>query len=84
MKITMEREGYVGNLACFLLGVAVGAITALLSAPQTGRRTRRLLREKMEDGVEAISEAGRDLRAEGRNLVKRANSLVGRAKTAMQ
>ena len=38
-----REDQLVGFVAGLLLGAAIGATAALLSAPQTGRRTRRKL-----------------------------------------
>jgi len=38
-----HEDQLVGFVAGLLLGAAIGATAALLSAPQTGRRTRRKL-----------------------------------------
>jgi gas vesicle protein len=38
-----HEDQLVGFVAGLLLGAAIGATAALLSAPQTGRRTRRRL-----------------------------------------
>src|SRR6476659_8256614 len=59
---TMEHERGFGTTAvlAFLGGAALGAIAALLLAPQSGRRTREQLRgyaRKAEDTIrEAVSE----------------------------
>jgi gas vesicle protein len=41
-----EQGGGGGNLGWFLLGAAIGAAVALISAPRTGRQTRDLLVER--------------------------------------
>jgi len=54
----MDREGRsLGMIAIFsfLVGGAVGAGLALLLAPQTGKKTRRQLREIAEDLTEQAS-----------------------------
>lgn len=79
----MEHKEYRNNFACFLAGALVGATAALLMAPQTGRRTRRMLREKVEDGVESVVDAGHELREQGKRLAEGAAGLVDRATHAM-
>ncbi|HLK32442.1 MAG TPA: YtxH domain-containing protein [Terriglobales bacterium] len=52
-----RRGSGAGLVITFLLiGVGAGALTALLLAPQEGKKTRRLLRRKYEDAVDAFSE----------------------------
>lgn len=55
----------------FLVGAAVGAAVALLYAPQSGDRTRRLIGRKLEDGRDALAENGGDLIDRGRDLFEK-------------
>jgi gas vesicle protein len=41
-----------------LVGVAIGAVTALLIAPKTGKQMRRTLRRRYEDAREAVEDLG--------------------------
>lgn len=41
-----------------LVGVAIGAVTALLMAPKTGKQMRRTLRRRYEDAREAVEDFG--------------------------
>ncbi|HUK43419.1 MAG TPA: YtxH domain-containing protein [Candidatus Bathyarchaeia archaeon] len=41
-------------LTMLFIGLAAGAITALLLAPKTGRQMRRSLRRKVEDARDAV------------------------------
>jgi gas vesicle protein len=43
-----KHDGWVA-LASFVAGAAVGAAVALLTAPRSGRDTRRVLRDAAED-----------------------------------
>ena len=43
-------------LASFMIGLGLGALLALLYAPQSGRQTRRLLRDKLEDARERMED----------------------------
>ena len=55
----------------FVLGAAVGAAVALLYAPQSGDRTRRILSRKAKESREALSDSGRELLDRGRDLYDR-------------
>jgi gas vesicle protein len=57
----MVRHNNGEGLVWFLVGAAVGASVALLYAPQSGDRTRRLLGKKLADGRDALSDQGSDL-----------------------
>ncbi len=43
-------------LAMLFIGLAAGAVTALLLAPKTGRQMRRTLRRKVEDARDAVDD----------------------------
>lgn len=75
----MENKEFGNGFACFFAGVIVGATTALLLAPQAGSRTRRMLREKVEDGVQSVVDVGHELRRQGKRLAEGAAGLADRA-----
>jgi len=50
-----ERNVSLG-LTMLFIGLAAGALTALLLAPKTGRQMRRSLRRKYEDAREAMDD----------------------------
>lgn len=59
----VEPGSGAGTALLFLfIGAAAGALTALLLAPQTGQKTRRMLRRRYEDTVEGLSERADSLR----------------------
>jgi gas vesicle protein len=43
-------------LAFLFIGLGVGALTALLFAPQSGQKTRKLIRRKYEDARETVDD----------------------------
>ena len=53
-----QRQGGSAGLAItfLLIGVGAGALVALMFAPQEGKKTRRVLRRKYEDAVDAFTE----------------------------
>ena len=52
-----SSEGNVGTaLTLLFIGLALGALTALLLAPKTGKQMRRTLRRKYEDAREAVED----------------------------
>ncbi len=80
--VRRRGESPVPQLVLFLLGGAVGALAALLLAPQSGKQTRHLIKEASVDVKErlygyyematdrmgAVAETGKDLIKEGRPL----------------
>jgi len=62
----------VGFLAGLLLGAAIGVTAALLSAPQSGRRTRRKLGRAALDMRKTTGDRWEDVAEEVRNRVDEA------------
>ena len=55
----------------FFVGATVGAAVALLYAPQSGDRTRRLIVRKLSDSRDVLSDTGSDLMDKGRELFEK-------------
>ena len=54
-----EESGSLGlGLTMLLVGLAAGALVALLLAPKTGKQMRRTLRRKYEDAREVMEDIG--------------------------
>jgi gas vesicle protein len=63
-------------VAVFLLGSIAGATAALLLAPQSGERTRRKIRRRVENAGDSIMDAGKDLVDNCEDLYQRTSSLA--------
>ncbi|MEE9208590.1 MAG: YtxH domain-containing protein [Gemmatimonadota bacterium] len=61
-----------GLVAGILIGVLVGAAAALLTAPQSGQRTRRLIARRAEDWTDAAGQSLETATDEARRLTDRA------------
>lgn len=62
--------------AClFLAGAVVGSVGAVLMAPRSGRKTRRLLRRKFEEGQEQVSEMADHVSGFATNLRETGNEI---------
>ena len=67
------------GLVWLFVGLAAGALTALLLAPQTGRQMRKTIRRKYQDAREAVEDFGDqagDWIDKGADLADRARSTV--------
>lgn len=54
-----SSEGNLGTgLTLLFVGLALGALTALLLAPKTGRQMRRTLRRRYEDARDVVEDFG--------------------------
>jgi len=67
--------------ACFAAGIGLGAAAVLLTAPQSGSETRRLLLDK---GVEGVTEViGEERIEKGRQMYSRAGEVRDLARDAI-
>jgi gas vesicle protein len=80
----MTRENMAGTILSFVLGAAVGAITALLLAPKSGAQLRGDIAEGVSDGFKKIGSSGKDLKHRAQKLVVAAKARVGDAVDAGQ
>ncbi len=74
-QAAQEEQGG-GQLTWFLIGVAVGAVCALLLAPRSGKETRRFISEKTQQGCDAVSGTGRDLYERGKEVYDKGKQVV--------
>ncbi len=82
-----ERSGVTLGLALLCLGVAAGAITALLMAPQSGKQLRRQLRRKYKDARDVIddwSDQAGDWVERGSDWAEKASDWADQAKKRAQ
>lgn len=75
-----DRGSQVGTALTFLfIGLGIGALSALLFAPQSGEKTRKLLRRRYEDAVDTVedwSEQAGDMWEKGVDYAKDAKERV--------
>ena len=72
----MNKRSDRDVFAALFVGAAAGAITALLFAPDTGKRTRRRIRRHAEDSADSIAGAGRNLIENCEDLYRRSSQLA--------
>ncbi|MGH9720072.1 MAG: YtxH domain-containing protein [Bryobacteraceae bacterium] len=53
----------------FVIGIAVGAVVALLYAPKSGKETREFLAKKTEEGRDLLSSTSKEVMDRGRDVV---------------
>jgi gas vesicle protein len=73
----MTRSDAPGTIFTFILGIAVGAVAALLLAPKSGEDLRA-------DIAEGVSEGADQVRRKTEDLKKRTQKLVDKAKDHVQ
>ena len=64
------------NVACFLLGLGVGAVAALVLAPQSGEETRRLIAGKAREGKDYLEGAGKKVRGRSEEYIAKGSDLL--------
>jgi len=72
--MVFERRTRLDTLkfwAVFTVGVAAGATVALIYAPQSGEKTRKQLKRKLEDAGDYIKDAGETLGGHAEKVVSR-------------
>jgi len=79
MENTMKDTEAGDRIGFLLLGTAIGAAAALLVAPTSGARTRRMLRRKKEDVTDYIVDTSKELAERCEDLYKRSGEVVGDA-----
>ncbi len=71
-----EENDLSNNLAWFVAGAVVGMTAAILMAPQSGKKTRRLISDKTQQGYEAVAETSKDVFDRSKELVDKGRQLV--------
>lgn len=58
----MNNKKVLYGLGMLATGIGLGAVTALLYAPKSGKDTRKMISRKAEDGMDYVSEQSREIR----------------------
>ncbi|HEV2352045.1 MAG TPA: YtxH domain-containing protein [Terriglobia bacterium] len=64
------------NLLFFLAGASIGAVVALLYAPQSGKETREYIAERAEESRDYLKERGKEIREQAEDYVEKSKDLV--------
>lgn len=72
----MDKNRNLELIAWMAGGVALGAIVALLLAPEAGSRTRQKLAEQAGEGGKSLLGSSQDLLTKGRELFERGREIV--------
>ena len=75
----MERDNNNSFILWFAGGAVLGAVVALLIAPEPGEDTRRKLAVQAERGRKGLFDSGQDLFNRGRDLYERGREIVDEA-----
>lgn len=72
LKLNSLEGMIIGAIGGIIIGAIGGAVAGVLMAPQSGKKTRRALREQASDIGEAIVEKSQDILKAGRHQVSKA------------
>ena len=68
------------KLSYFFLGLGLGVAVGVLFAPQSGEETRRLLKDKAEEGADYVRRRSTDLRDTATETLERGKQTLQRKK----
>ncbi len=72
-----SEKSNIGTAITFLfIGLGIGAMSALLFAPRSGKQMRRMLRRTYEDAVDNLTEQASELRERGAEWASTAKEKV--------
>jgi len=72
------------NVACFLLGLGVGAVAALVLAPHSGEETRRLIAGKAKEGKDYLEETGKKVRGRSEEYIAKGSDLLTQGRQRLE
>jgi gas vesicle protein len=71
------------KISYFLAGIGIGAVVALLFAPQSGEETRKQIADKAQDGKDFVAHKGREIRKQAEDIVDQGKDLVNKQKARL-
>jgi|YelNatPaOPRAMG01_1025707.scaffolds.fasta_scaffold25807_4 gas vesicle protein len=74
----MKAKSLLYGFGMLTAGLGIGAIVGLLYAPQSGRRTRKLISRAAEDGADYVAERTREIRKQAEDAIERGKVLANR------
>lgn len=82
------REGDIiveedSSLPYFLLGIGIGVAVGVLFAPQSGEETRRLLKDKAEEGADFVRRRTSEVQDQASDLYERGRQGFQRRKDTL-
>ncbi len=72
----MNNKKVLYGLGMLATGIGLGAVTALLYAPKSGKDTRKFISRKAEDGMDFVSEQSREIRRQAEEAFEKGKELA--------
>lgn len=76
----MAGSNFASKVGFFMAGAGVGAVVALLFAPNSGKETRRLIVRTAEEGRDYVATQGKELRRHAEDAVEKGKDFVAKQK----
>lgn len=76
----MSENNSASNLGFFLAGLGIGAVLALLFAPQSGKDTRELIAKKATESRDFVSSKGKEFRQQAEEMVEKGKDRLTKEK----
>ena len=70
------QDNLANNIGWFVAGAVVGMTTAILLAPQSGKKTRKIISEKTQQGKEAVTETSKEVYDRSKDMIDKGRQLV--------
>jgi len=70
------QDNLANNIGWFVAGAVVGMTAAILLAPQSGKKTRRLIADKTHQGKEAVADTGKEVYDRSKEMIDKGCQLV--------
>jgi len=70
------QDNLANNIGWFVAGAVVGMTAAILLAPQSGKKTRRLIADKTQQGKEAVADTGKEVYDRSKEMIDKGRQLV--------
>ena len=67
----MAKNRFFKTTAWFMVGAAAGAVASLLYAPQSGTKTRKMIRTEGEKGYKYVATTTKELSQKGQDMYHR-------------
>src|SRR5260370_38032009 len=78
-RMDFMAQDNTSRFVWFVAGVAIGSTIALLYAPHSGEKTRRMIGRKAREGREQLTDSGRELVDKGRELYEKGRKVADSA-----
>jgi gas vesicle protein len=71
-----DEDNLANNIGWFVAGAGVGMTAALLLAPQSGKKTRKIIADKTQQGKEAVADTGKEVYDRSKEMIDQGRQLV--------